>query len=342
MDESIVGHLEQDAGGGGDAGEGAGKHADEGPDVDKWAEDGDVGEGGEGSEGSLRGAEVLVELAESEGFCVAADEEEEADEDGGEDDGSGDSAEWVAGFVAEGGGGLEADEAEEGEYDAEADTGGGDGVELDLREVEFGAILEDEGEDDEGDHGDGGGLGPEHKASGGLDVSIGKVRCGGDGEDGDEPGRETVGGWDKDDSVVDKASDDGDAGGAVSEQERPACGPSGDGWERVGGVLVERAGRGGGLREAGDAESDEERGRGCKKVGEPGSVAGEREDEGDGERRRGGGGDGRDGLRDGFERREDVVAEAGVAGRGFVGGDDLERHVRLRCVPVSWDGGRMD
>ena len=69
--EAVVGHLEQDAGGGGDAGEGAGEHADEGADVDERAEDGDVGERGEQVEGSAGGAEVLVELAEAEGLDVA-------------------------------------------------------------------------------------------------------------------------------------------------------------------------------------------------------------------------------------------------------------------------------
>ena len=126
--EAVVGHVEQDAGGGGDAGEGAGEHADEGADVDERAEEGDAGEGGEDAEGSVGFAEVLMELAEAEGFGVAADEEEEAGEDGGLDDGAGDGAERVAGFVAEGGGGLEADEAEDGEHDAEADAGGGRGA----------------------------------------------------------------------------------------------------------------------------------------------------------------------------------------------------------------------
>jgi hypothetical protein len=44
-------------------------------------------------------------------------------------------------------------------------------------------------------------------------------------------------------------------------------------------------------------------------------------------------------LGEGFERGEDVVAEAGVAGRGFVGGEDLERHGRLRwrdAVMIGW------
>ena len=34
VDQAVVGHLEQDAGGGGDAGEGSGKQADERADVD--------------------------------------------------------------------------------------------------------------------------------------------------------------------------------------------------------------------------------------------------------------------------------------------------------------------
>jgi hypothetical protein len=87
-----VGHFEQDAGGGGDAGEGAGEHAHKGADVDERAEDGNVGEGGEGAEGGLRGAEIEVEFAEAEDFGVAAGEEEEAGEDGGLDDCAGDGA----------------------------------------------------------------------------------------------------------------------------------------------------------------------------------------------------------------------------------------------------------
>ena len=64
-------------------------------------------------------------------------------------------------------------------------------------------------------------------------------------------------GWDEDAGVVDEASDDGGAGRSVREQEGPSCGAASDGRERVGGVFIERAGRGGGAGEARDAERDE-------------------------------------------------------------------------------------
>src|SRR6202034_487318 len=67
VQEAVLGHAEQDAGGGGDACEGAGEHADEGGDVDERPEGWEAGEGAEGAEGGLGLAEVLVELAEAKG-----------------------------------------------------------------------------------------------------------------------------------------------------------------------------------------------------------------------------------------------------------------------------------
>ncbi len=205
-------------------------------------EDGKMGEGGKRAEGSFGFAEVLMELAEAEGFGVAADEEEDADEDGGLDDGSGDGAEGVAGFVAEGGGGFEAGEAEEGEDDSEANAGGSDAGERGLGRVDVDAGAEDEGEDDERDHGDGRGFDPQHHAGGGLDVAVGKPCGGTDGDQREQRRGDGVGRGNEDDRIVDEAADDGDCGGGVGEQQRPSCGASSNRRKRIGGVLVERAG----------------------------------------------------------------------------------------------------
>ena len=51
MGEAVVGHAHEDAGGSGDAGQGAGEHADESAEVDEWTEEDDAGEVGEDARG---------------------------------------------------------------------------------------------------------------------------------------------------------------------------------------------------------------------------------------------------------------------------------------------------
>ena len=80
-------------------------------------------------------------------------------------------------------------------------------LEGELGRVEMKAVAEEQGGEDQGDHGDGGGFDPEHEAGGGLDVAVGEVGGGGGGEDrqdgaGDAGGQKDVG-------VVEEAADDG-------------------------------------------------------------------------------------------------------------------------------------
>jgi len=98
MDEAVVAHAHEHAGGSSDASEGAGEHADESAEVDEGAEDGDAGEIGEDAHGSDGLSEVLVRGVHAEGFEVGAEDEEEAGEDGALDDCARDCAEWVGGF----------------------------------------------------------------------------------------------------------------------------------------------------------------------------------------------------------------------------------------------------
>src|ERR1035441_622098 len=135
-----------------------------------------------------------------------------------------DGAEGVAGFVAEGGGGLEAGEAEEGEDDSQTDSGGGDGVELELGQVDVATVAQEQGGDDENDHGDGRSLDPEHEAGGGLDLAIGEGgRRGGGAESNDRAG-DGMGLGDEDSGVIEEAADDRGSGGDIGEQQCPACG----------------------------------------------------------------------------------------------------------------------
>ena len=67
---------------------------------------------------------------------------------------------------------------------------------------------------------------------------------------------------------------------------------------------------------SGDAEADEDHEAHRDEVGDGCALAGEDEDQRDGELRGGAGSDGGDGLGEGFERRESVVAEAEGLGGG--------------------------
>ena len=91
--------------------------------------------------------------------------------------------------------------------------------------------------------------------------------------------------------------------------------------EKMGGserprIDVERAGGRGLACERGDAEADEDHQAHRDQVGDGRALAGEDEDQRNRELRGGAGSDGGDGLGEGFERRESVVAEAEGLGCG--------------------------
>ena len=150
----------------------------------------------------------------------------------------------IAGFVAEGSGAFEAGEAEESEDDSETDSGGGDGVELELGQVDARAVAQEQGGDDENDHGDGGSLDEEHEAGGGLDVAIGEGGRRADGGERDDRARDGMGLGNEDAGVIEEAADDRGPGGDVGEQQCPARGAAAERRKQVGGELIERAGRG--------------------------------------------------------------------------------------------------
>src|ERR1019366_4334878 len=106
------------------------------------------------------------------------------------------------------------------------------------------AVADEQGGDDEGDHGDRRRFDPEHETGGGLDVAVGTVSGSAGGNQGQERTGDgmAVDGGDQDAGVVDESTDDGGSGGDVGEQECSASGPTADWRKRVGRVLVERAG----------------------------------------------------------------------------------------------------
>src|SRR5580693_10656381 len=89
MREAVVGHEKQNAGGGGDAGEGSGKHADQGADVDEQAEDGKAAKSREDTHGGRAGREILAGALEAEDLRVGAEDENGSREERALDYGAG-------------------------------------------------------------------------------------------------------------------------------------------------------------------------------------------------------------------------------------------------------------
>ena len=347
--EAVVRHEEQDAGGGDDAGQRGGEHADEDADIDDQAERGDAclrGEVMEGCGGLIEGNGGGVE---AEGFAVAAEDEEGPGENGGLDDRAGNGAERVFGLGAKGGGGLKADEAEDRQHDAEADATEGHGAQAELDGVEVEAVLEEDERDDDGDQEDGDAFDVKHQAGGDLDVAVGDPACS-DRSDRDERDGQGVGDeWrgSGEAEVVeerfaeeDEPADDGRGCRDVREEECPGGERREHRREREASVGEERAGRGTFAGEGGDGEADEDHEQHRDEVGDGGALSGEGEDEGYRERGRGAGRDGGDGLRESLDGREDVVAQAKVFDAqelGAAGGNGCVFAIRAHGEPQCWD-----
>ena len=181
------------------------------------------------------------------------------------------------------------------------------------------AVAQERQRDDDGDQADGDGLDVEHHPRGDLHVAIGDEHRGGGGERGQQHRRKEMRpSAQKDLREVDEAADDRRCRGDVGEEERPRGQRGEDWWQRDARVDVERAGRGGLARECGDADADQHHQAHGDQVGQRRALSGEREDQRDGQRRRGAGSDGGDRLGERLEGRECVVAQPeGLDGEGL-------------------------
>jgi hypothetical protein len=158
--QAVVGHQEENAGCGRDAGERAGEHAYEDADVNEQAKEGDAANLCEDTQRGLASAQILPDAAQAEHFGVSTCGEDGACEKGALNDRAGNCFQRIAGFGAEGGGAFESDEAEEREDEAEAQAAAGHPVQLELRPIEVPAVSEEDEDHHDQDERDGYGFDP--------------------------------------------------------------------------------------------------------------------------------------------------------------------------------------
>jgi hypothetical protein len=200
-----------------------------------------------------------MQLAEAERLRVTTEQEEQPGKHSGLDDGAWNGAEWVACLVAQCGGGLEANEAEQREHDSKPHAGRSDLVQRKLRLVDVEAVVDEQDEQDNQNHGHGRSLDPQHQARGGLDIAVSEVRRSDRCNDREQrAGKRVAGdGRQQDVRIVEETADHGGTGSRVCKQQGPTGRTSPERRQQRSGELVERAWRCRGSRETCNAERDQ-------------------------------------------------------------------------------------
>ncbi len=110
--------------------------------------------------------------------------------------------------------------------------------------------------------------------------------------------------------VVKRSASNRGAGGQIGQQQSPCGRDAKYRRQRVSRVGVERSRRSGEPREPADAKADQQHGAGGQQIDKPCGIAGQGEDQRNGERRGCAGRDGRDRLRQCFHRSKHAGAQA--------------------------------